>query len=183
MRTYYCNSPTSDLLSKKLPGLFLLAVLAATATTAQAQVFKCASTDGSVSFSYVPCPPSQGESQYLGEAQRTTSPESSLDVVDRNLRAAEIMREQRDDAGAGTGGTRVTIIKDSSRSPTIGEILRERMERRQSGGGSATEEKTNRRVNTNCHSVGKITNCYGSDGSHSTTTNFGNTSSTTTRRP
>jgi len=144
----------------------------------QAQIFKCVSPTGAVTFAQVPCPPGGGESQYLGEVNRSVQPENSLDVVERNLRAAEIMRGEGRIAARGPN---VTVVKDSSRAPTINDLVRERMEREAAGAADGAAPKPRRRVSTNCLTVGKITNCHGSDGSSSTTTRFGNTSHTTIR--
>lgn len=156
---------------------FCLAVAGLSAPV-QAQIFKCVSTAGAVTFAQVPCPAGGGESQYLGEVKRTVQPESSVDVVERNLRAAEIMREGRE---ATRQGPNLTVVKDSSRAPSIDDLVRERMEREAAGASSGTVPKPRRRVSTNCLTVGKITNCHGSDGSRSTTTRFGNSSHTTSR--
>lgn len=160
---------------------YLIVILAmAFSALANAQIFKCVGADGAVTFSQVPCPPGGGESQYLGEAQRTTQTESSIDVVERNLRAAEIMRGNSE---AGTGsGTKVTVVKDSGRSPTIGEIVRERMERQRINAENGIPEQPRTRIRTNCITSGDYTNCYGSDGSRSTTVRSGNTSTTTIRQ-
>ncbi len=133
--------------------------------SANAQIFKCVAPDGSVAFSQVPCV-AAGESQYLGEVQRTTQPESSQDVVQRNLRAAEIM--QGGSGSQGAGGPKVTVVRDSSKSPTIGEIMRDR------AANPSIQSAPKQTVRTHCTDSGKFTYCYGSDGSRSTTLRSGN---------
>ncbi|MDH1341851.1 DUF4124 domain-containing protein [Ectopseudomonas oleovorans] len=157
--------------------IFILAVMFA--SVANAQIFKCVGPDGAIAFSQVPCPPGGGESQYLGEVQRTVEPESSSSVVERNLRAAEIMRGNSAQSGGGAG-TKVTVVKDSSRQLTTDEIIRERLERKRinAENGIQEPEPSRKRVVTNCLSNGDYTNCFGSDGSRSTTIRNGRTSTT-----
>ncbi|CAE6949325.1 conserved protein of unknown function [Ectopseudomonas oleovorans] len=159
--------------------IFIVAVMFA--SVANAQIFKCVGPDGAIAFSQVPCPPGGGESQYLGEVQRTVEPESSASVIERNLRAAEIMRGNNSQSGT---GTKVTVVKDSSKSPTIGEIVRERMEQKRirAENGIPEPEPSRKRVVTNCLTNGAYTNCFGSDGSRSTTIQNGNTSTTIGRQ-
>lgn len=92
---------------KKLHTGLIMAALATLATTASAQIFKCESHDGKISFSEVPCSPDAGSAEYVGEIRKGTA-ESSRVVMDRMLRATDIMREDN------SPGSTVTVVPDST---------------------------------------------------------------------
>lgn len=125
-------------------------VLFGVSMCANAEVFKCTSAEGRVSFSPTPCHPTQGVAEYQRGALPADDPYDSL-AHQRNARAAQILQNDN------RGSTRVTVVPDSSRP-----VPRERRR-------SAT-------VVRNCYSYGsrnQFTNCRDSTGGMSQSVTHG----------
>ncbi len=97
-----------------LVGALLIPVLA------HADMYKCVSPDGKTSYSEAPC--SDGAVSRLSVGQVASSPSvasSSQEIIDRNLRAAEIMRGASQ--GASTPPTEQQSFDPSSAVPDVAQ--------------------------------------------------------------
>lgn len=117
--------------------LFVIGVLLGLSTTVNAQIFKCAKPDGSLEFSSIPCNADVGDASLAVKRQAQPSEIDRLETEVANMRnqlSTDIMSAPKPTQGK----TKVTVVRDSSRSPTMSEILRSRMERREAMRGDST---------------------------------------------
>ena len=116
--------------------LFVIGVLLGLSTTVNAQIFKCAKPDGSLEFSSIPCNADVGDASLAVKRQAQPSEIDRLETEVANMRnqlSTDIMSAPKPTQGK----TKVTVVRDSSRSPTMSEILRSRMERREAMRGDS----------------------------------------------
>lgn len=115
--------------------LVMMAVLAIS-TSASAQIFKCAKPDGSLEFSSIPCNADVGDASLAVKRQAQPSEIDRLETEVANMRnqlSTDIMSAPKPNQDK----TKVSIIRDSSRSATTNEILRSRMEQRGAARGDS----------------------------------------------
>lgn len=148
---------------------FIFVLLTALPLSVNAQIFKCVTSDGSIQFSQVPCPTDIGDSVYYGTAVKTpegTTAPSSDEVIQRNLRAAQIIKGDNQPQPP-----RLTIVPDS----TVGKKAdRERQARREARNAAGGEK----RVRVHCNSLGNASFCRDSEGGKHVSNSIGNTTFT-----
>lgn len=148
---------------------FILLLLAALPLSVNAQIFKCVTSDGRTQFSQVPCPPDAGNSVYYGTAVKTpegADAPSSDEVIQRNLRAAQIMRGDNQPKSP-----QLTIVPDN----TVGKKAdRERQARREARNAAGGEK----RIRVHCNSLGNTSFCRDSEGGRHVSDSIGNTTFT-----
>ena len=148
---------------------FILLLLAALPLSVNAQIFKCVTSDGRTQFSQVPCPADIGNSVYYGTTVKTpegTAAPSSDEVIQRNLKAAQIMKGESQPQSP-----RLTIVPDSTVGKKADREFRAMREARKSAGNE-------KRLRVHCNSVGNSTYCRDSEGGRHVSNTVGNTTFT-----
>lgn len=149
--------------------LLLPAILMVLSTeSALADVYKCVGKDGKVSFASVPCPVDEGQASWQGSTVPTPADgpvTTSDEVVQRNLRAAEIMQQ-----GRPVGETTVTVVGDHSKDWTP-EAKRQAAKeaRAQQRAAMRAAGITPKRVVQTCNGTSSAVHCYDNAGGRSTT--------------
>jgi len=148
---------------------FIFVLFAVLPLSVNAQIFKCVTSDGRTQFSQVPCPADIGDSVYYGTTVKTpegTAAPSSDEVIQRNLRAAQIMK-----GDSQPQSPRLTIVPDN----TVGtKADRERQARREARNAAGGEK----RVRVHCNSLGNTSFCRDSEGGKHVSDTLGNTTFT-----
>ncbi len=117
--------------------ILVMAALLTISANANAQIFKCVKPDGGLEFSSIPCNADVGDASLAVKRQ---SQPKEIDRLEsevahlRNQASTNIMGQPKPTQGK----TKVTIVRDSSRAPTMSEILRSRMARREAMRGDFT---------------------------------------------
>jgi hypothetical protein len=149
---------------------FIFFIFLVPSLSANAQIFKCVTSDGSTQFSQTPCPADIGNSIYYGTAIKTpegADAPNSDEVIQRNLRAAQIMKGDNSPSQS----PQLTIVPDST---TGRQADRERQARREARNAAGGEK----RVRVNCNSMGNASFCRDSEGGRHVSNTLGNTTFT-----